>query len=78
MSSLKTSSLAIYHKLGDSKACVRSHVVSLHVPSPHAACPNYHTELDSIYTYGSGSAHSVADDQQKENRELETAKQSNM
>ena len=38
-----------YHKTGDSKACVRLHVVSLHVPSPHAACPNYQTELDSIY-----------------------------
>ena len=31
------------------KHCVRFHVVSLHVPSPHAACPNYQTELDSIY-----------------------------
>ena len=34
------------------KACVRSHVVSLHAPTPHAAYPNYQTKLDSIYIYG--------------------------
>ena len=39
-------SFRYYHKTGDSKACVRLHVVSLHVPSPR---PNYQTELDSIY-----------------------------
>ena len=42
-------SFSYYHKTGDSKACVRLHVVSLHVSSPHAACPNYQTELDFIY-----------------------------
>ena len=42
-------SFSYYHKTGDSKACVRLHVVSLHVPSLHAARPNYQTELDSIY-----------------------------
>ena len=33
------------------KACVRPRVESQHVPSPHAACLNYQTKLDSIWEW---------------------------